>query len=92
MTIEKTGKVLQDLSCGIELDSIDRPHGIGSVHVGDDGATRQKIILKFKSFAHHTKVYHNQRELKTIRVRLNLTRNRLVTLGREKHKPLHFVL
>ena len=79
----KIGKVLQDLDCGIGLDSVDRAHRIGPVRVGDDGsAPRQQVIAKFKSFADRTKVYRNRKKLSTVRIKLDLTKNRLVTLGK----------
>ena len=76
------GEVLQDLDCGIGLASIDRALRIGPVRVGNDGKSRQQIIVKFKSFADHTMVYRNRKKLQTIRIGLDLNKVRLATLGK----------
>ena len=64
-------------------NTTDRAHRIGPVRMGDDGsAPRQQVIAKFKSFADRTKVYRNRKKLSTVRIKLDLTKNRLVTLGK----------
>ena len=40
------GEVLQHLECGFGLESVDRAHRIGPVRVGNDGKSRQQIIVK----------------------------------------------
>ena len=55
------GEVLQDLDCGIGLESIDRVYRIGPVRMGNDGKSGQQTIVKFKPFADCTMLYITER-------------------------------
>ncbi len=78
--MEKIKDILEELDCGVGIDSVYRAHRIGRRMVSKDGKTQQQIIARFSSFRDRTKVYRNRKKLDNIKIRLDLTRNRLGTL------------
>ncbi len=81
--LEKVGKVLQNMDCGVNIDSVDRAHRIGRKETDEEGKVRQQMIVKFNSFRDRTLVYRNRIEknkVGNVKVRLDLTRKRLSVL------------
>ncbi len=80
----KIKEILEELDCGVGIDSVDRAHRIGRRMVSKDDKTQQRvfqtIIAPFSSFRDRTKDYRNRKKLDNIKIRLNLARNRLGTL------------
>ena len=74
--------ILDDLDCGVDIDSVDRAYRIGPVQVKDDGRYQQ-LIVRIKLFKDRTKVYRARKSLfgkSNIRIRLDLSVHRLKLL------------
>ena len=86
---EKLGRILpaklekdfNNIGLDITRDAIERTHRIGPVIIDvddfDEETTRQQVIVKFKSWSDHTKVYRARKKSKSYRYRVDLTRRRL---------------
>ena len=78
---QKTKKVIEKLSCGVNVDAIDWAHRIGPVTEKDAGKKFQQIIVRFKSFKDCSSVYKNREKITNgAPIRLDLTKKRLKTL------------
>ena len=79
--MQKIQDILNELDCGVGIDSIDMAHRIGPRKVSNvDGKLYQQVIVRFSSFKDRTKVYRSRKKAKKVKFRLDLTRNRLSTL------------
>ena len=79
--MQKGKSLLNELDCGIGIDSLYRAHRLGPRKVSNvDGKLYQQVIVRFSLFKDRTKVYRCRKKVKKVKFRLDLTRNRLSTL------------
>ena len=52
---------------------IDRVHRVGKLIVGDDGARKQQVIVKFRTWRRRTRFYRSRKKLSAAKVYLDLT-------------------
>lgn len=78
--LQKVESVLKELDCGVTIDMVDRAHRIGERNVDDDGNVRQQMIVKFRCFRERTMVYRARKKAAAVKIRLDLTKQRLSLL------------
>ncbi len=86
--VEKVGKIIEDLDCGVGANNINRAHRIGRITTTAEGKRRQQIIIKFRYFRERTLVYKNRKKLHAVKVSIDLTAQNLslLTQAREVAK------
>ena len=67
--LEKVDLPLKEANCEVLIESVDRAHRIGSVST--------QIIVRFKTFSERKIIYKAWRNVKNVKMRLDLTRQRL---------------
>ena len=79
--MQKVKDILNELDCGVGIDSVDRAHRIGPRKVSNvDGKLHQQTIVRFSSFKDRTKViYSNRKIVNKVKFRLDLRRSRQST-------------
>ena len=83
--IQKVGKVLDEMDCGLDVSVIDRAHRVGRKFTDMQGLTRQQMIVKFKTFKDRTIMYRNRKKISSgVKVRLDLTKRRFGLLKKVK--------
>ena len=75
--VEKVGKIIEDLGCGVGANDIDCAHRIGRITTTAEGKRRQQIIVKFRYFRERTLVYRNRKKLDTVKISIDLTAKNL---------------
>ena len=66
---------IREAGISIPDDAIDRAHRVGKGRIVA-GERRRQVIVRFTSFKHRTTVYKKRKEVRRLRVYLDLTRNR----------------
>ena len=59
-------KILEKIDCGVNIDTVDRAHGIGQREMNDNGKMQQRVIVKFEALRDRTVVYRNRKDMKKV--------------------------
>ena len=80
----KVRNLFDEAEVDIPDNCIDRVHRVGEV--GDDGARKQQVIVKFTTWRHRTRFYRSRKKLSAAKVYLDLTQAKfkLLTSSQEK--------
>ena len=82
----KVRNLFDEAEVNMSDNCIDRVHRVGKLIVGDDGARKQQLIVKFTTWRHRTRFYRSRKKLSAAKIYLDLTQAKfkLLTSSQEK--------
>ena len=66
--VVKVRNLFDEAEVDIPDNCINRVHRVGKLIVGDDGARKQQVIVKFTTWCHHTRFYRSRKKLSAAKV------------------------
>ena len=75
--LEKVDELIKEVNCWVSVESVNRAHRIGRVSTDGNGVSKLQIIVRFKTFSERTRFYKARRKVNNVKIRLDLTRQRL---------------
>ena len=74
--LEKVKKIFEELEVTVPDAVLDRAHRIGQIKKRN-GKTYQQVIVRFTTWRHRTYVYRARKSASSVKIRLDLTKDRL---------------